>query len=165
MARWQVRIALIGVFLLGAACSAVGLLVLQRGTSGLAHAQSVTGCTNASLSGTYGANPVGYSLTAADGSPLAAPLPRASANLITVDGAGNFSRVGVTNVGGTVNLNNAAAGTYTVNPDCTFTYSPDRNAGLAGTFHFFGVLVDGGKRAFAIETDPGVVLSVIWERQ
>ena len=50
----------------------VGLIVLQQGSSPLAHAQNGTGCSDATLNGSYGLLVSGFPVTGADGTPLAA---------------------------------------------------------------------------------------------
>jgi hypothetical protein len=159
MARWQVCIALIGTFMLGVAFASVGLLVVHRGAGWLAHAQSA-GCSNATLSGSYGVLLSGFSLTDPDGTPLASPLPRGAANVVTADGAGNLSRIGTGNVGGTVGPQ-PGTGTYTVNADCTFAVTINSPA----VSHVAGVLVHGGARAFAVNSDPGAFIAMTWELQ
>lgn len=166
MARHNLRIAILGSFLL-ATFGALGLLVLHHDASPPVHAQvaqSGTACSNASFSGTYGQLVQGFLVTAPDGTPLAAPVPLVGVNIATADGAGNISRSGTTNRGGTVSPN-PATGTYMVNPDCSFTIAYS-SAGPNGTpTHLAGALVDGGKKAFVIQTDPYVVLTMTWERQ
>ena len=153
------RLVLMGAFLLGTVFGALGLTVLHGRSSDHVRAQSV--CSNATLSGTYGALVSGYILAGSDGAPLAAPVPRFAINLLTADGAGNLTRAGTQNIGGTVSPN-PGTGTYSVNPDCTFTVTYSSTA-LVG--HITGVLVAGGSRAFVISTDPTSASGVIWERQ
>lgn len=55
-------------------------------------------------------------------------------------------------------------GTYTVNPDCTGTFTLlIASAGI--TQHVFFVIDDGGAEFRAIETDPGFVGTRIGRRQ
>lgn len=167
MGAWRRSgVALAGAFLLGTAVGALGLMTLHYGSAGRAHAQTAPGmaaCSNATLSGTYGALASGFTLTASDGTALAAPLPLVALNLLVADGAGNITRTGSNNRGGVVRPNPGTL-SYTVNPDCTFTATiTGAPPGAAGSIS--GALVDGGAKAFVISTDPAGVVAVTWERQ
>jgi hypothetical protein len=141
--------------------SVLGWTTLHHSASSLAHAQSA-GCSNASLSGSYGALAWGNMLVGADAAPLAAPLSAAAIDVVVADGAGTLTRTGTVNSGGMIGQN-SATGTYTVNPDCSFTVT---NTGPTGAMtHNSGVLVAGGTRAFIITGDAARVVSAIWERQ
>ncbi len=159
MLRVQSRFVILGMFLLGTVFGSLGLTVLHGRSSD--HVRAQAACSNATLSGTYGALVSGYLLTGPDGAPLAAPVPRFAVNLITADGEGNITRAGTQNAGGTVSQN-PGAGTYTVNADCTFTVT---YASTVLTAHLAGVLVAGGSKAFVISTDANAVNGVTWERQ
>ncbi len=153
------RLVLTGACLVGAVFGSLGLTALHGRSSDHVRAQSA--CSNATLSGTYGALVSGYLLVGSDGTPLAAPVPRFAINLITADGEGNITRAGTQNAGGTVSPN-PGAGTYTVNADCTFTVT---YASTVLTAHLAGVLVAGGSKAFVISADANAVNGVTWERQ
>jgi hypothetical protein len=157
MATGHMRVAVVGVFVLGAVCGGLGRTLLDHGSSAPAHAQSAE-CNTATLSGTYAALVRGYSIRGADGTPLPEPVPRSAVNVLIADGEGNITRTGTLNVGGVVSPN-PATGTYTVNPDCTFTVTYPPMAVVTG------VLLDGGRRAFAIAAGPAAVQDIVWERQ
>lgn len=163
MSQRHLRIAILGSFLL-ATFGALGLLVLHHGASPAVHAQAAqsgSACSNATLNGSYGVLAHGFSLTAADGTPLAAPLPRTLVNLVTADGAGNATRTGTQNNGGTVSPI-SSTGTYTVNADCRFAVTWTAPSG--GISHVAGVLTDGGSNVYVIATDPGSVQTGAGER-
>jgi hypothetical protein len=147
--------------LFGAALGVLGWTTLHHSAGSLAHAQSA-GCSNATLTGSYGAGAWGNTLLGADGAPLAAPLPGGSIDVIVADGAGSLTRTGTANSGGVV-VPNSATGSYSVNPDCSFTVT--YTAPTGAMTHNAGVLVAGGSRAFVITADAARVVSAIWERQ
>ncbi|MHB8575624.1 MAG: hypothetical protein ACYDCQ_09860 [Dehalococcoidia bacterium] len=159
MRRISSRLVLMGAFLFGILCGSLGLTVLHGRSSDHVRAQSA--CDSSTLSGTYGALVSGFILAGPDGAPLAAPVPRFAVNLLTADGAGNITRAGTQNTGGTVSPN-TGAGTYTVNADCTFTVT---YTSTVLTAHLAGVLVAGGSKAFVISADPKKNAGVTWERQ
>ncbi len=161
MKRTRSLVGFTGAVLFGAAMSALGWTALHHSANSLAHAQSA-GCSNASLTGSYGQLAWGDALVGADGAPLAVPLPAAAIDVNVADGEGNLTRTGMANTGDTLGPN-SAMGTYTVNPDCTFTITYTAPSGAVT--HNAGVLVAGGSRAFVITTDAPRVFQMIWERQ
>lgn len=161
MKRAKSLVGFTGAVLFGAAIGALGWTTVHHSAGSLAHAQSA-GCSNASLTGSYGQLAWGNALVGADGAPLAAPLPAAAIDVNVADGAGTITRTGMANTGGMLGPN-SATGIYTVNPDCTFTITYTAPSGAVT--HNAGVLVAGGTRAFVITTDPARVVPMIWERQ
>jgi hypothetical protein len=160
MATYRARFSMVGIFVLGVAAGALSLTAFQRGAGPVARAQSA-GCTDASFQGTYGVLAQGYSLTAADGSTLDAPIPRAAVLVVTVDGAGTVS------IGGFMNPN-PPTGSYAVNPDCSFTLTIAAPNGMnigSGSAKALGVLVDGGRRFYVASTDPNNAQYFLGERQ
>jgi hypothetical protein len=126
-------------------------------------ARAQAACSNATLTGTYGAQNQGYSLAGADGTALASPAPLTAINLLTLDGNGNISRTGTQNTGGTVTPNDLS-GTYSVNADCTFSIIFKTASG--GLNHVSGVITNGGAEAFVTAADPGrSVATASWKRQ
>jgi hypothetical protein len=120
------------------------------------------GCTVGSLYGAFADKDTGVIIPG----PNAAPLPFAGVNLITFDGSGNMTATGFGNVGGT-GAAQTEAGTYTVNPDCTGTYTVTVNPGTPGAFlaHAFFVIDDSLNELQIIVTDPGAVITCVARRQ
>jgi hypothetical protein len=54
-------------------------------------------------------------------------------------------------------------GTYTVNPDCTGTYTAQVSP-IGITVHFFFIVADSGNQLDVISTDPGTVLAGVARR-
>lgn len=82
---------------------------------------------------------------------------------IEFDGIGSFTAADTASLNGQI-AQRSYAGSYRVNDNCTgsfrFVLPPPRE--LDRNFNF--VIVDGGKEAFAIETDPGTGFSGIMKR-
>ncbi len=131
---------------------AVSATLVFLATSKLKHDQSVVhaqgGCSDATLTGNYpfvlsGASTPGHSVTGKNN------VPTAAVGVLTFDGAGGLALTY------TVVFNGKATtasdtGTYTVNSDCTGTFT-DTTINV----HFNLVTVGGGTEVFGIETDPG----------
>ena len=109
------------------------------------------GCSNTTLRGTYTQNYTGFNVSGSSITPVAAVVA------LTFDGYGVVT--GARAAGQNGNILNPAiqTGTYTVNPDCTGSYTV---MGASGhTFHYFFVIGDNGNELRAISTDPGKVFS------
>ena len=109
------------------------------------------GCSNATLSGTFA-----YTVT---GSFVAAPAPLglyAEAGAQTFDGNGSTTATGMSNTNGTV-MPSAGTGAYTVNSDCTGTFTLDIAPGI--TAHYFFVISDSGAEYQAVCLDPVAVIT------
>ena len=104
-------------------------------------------CTLKSLKGCYG-----YSYTGTSGSgPIAAVGP------INFDGEGNTSATYSVNSGG-MNFQGSFTGTYTVNEDCTGAVTIHLPVlGISSNGRF--VIVEDGKEALFMGTDPGVTVT------
>jgi hypothetical protein len=121
------------------------------------------GCSNATLKGTYSHKATGFVTSPAS---LAGPI--ASVSTITYDGNGALTETGILSVngniipptGGTV----TGTGTYTVNSDCTGTYTVEIPP-LGITAHGFFVIDDSGNEFQLIQTDPGTVVTGVVRRQ
>jgi hypothetical protein len=116
------------------------------------------GCTNNSLRGTFIFTGTGF-ITA----PPAAAGPFAEVGTQTFDGKGATTYTAtLSGNGNTVKV--TAAGTYTVNPDCTATFallvSP-----FGITVHAFFVINGDGTEFQLIETDSGFVITRSARRQ
>jgi hypothetical protein len=112
------------------------------------------GCSNLSITGTFAVTTTGYSVAAPD--PVGPAFAQVS--MQTFDGRGGTTNVGMTNSNGTVGQANNT-GTYTVNPDCTGTFTL---AGHGGTYFF--VISDNWNEIRAICVDPYAVLTKIGRR-
>jgi hypothetical protein len=113
--------------------------------SSLASADDGSGCTNATITGSYGGLLTGTIIGLG---------PIGQVDIATFDGAGHWSRTETTNINGNTLPPETIAGTYNVNADCTGSTQDEQ--GHASTF----VLVNHGKEMLALVTDHGVVLTV-----
>jgi hypothetical protein len=111
------------------------------------------GCSNATLHGTYSDSDTGTII----GAGLFAGV-----NLDRFDGKGNLTASGMSSVNGSVSAV-AASGTYTVNPDCTGTYTVSDAYG--DTFDAFFVIDQGGNELQIVITDPGTVINCVARKQ
>ncbi|HJZ96574.1 MAG TPA: hypothetical protein VKE70_08700 [Candidatus Solibacter sp.] len=128
-------------------------------TLGLAPIANAAGkaCSNATLLGTFADKDIGF-ITA----PPALAGPFAGVNLETFDGHGGLTGAGIVSLNGNI-IPGTFKGTYTVNPDCTGTYTVENSLGL--TVHAFFVIADGGNELQIVITDPGTVITCVARRQ
>lgn len=114
-------------------------------------------CSNADLRGTYGFSANGMNL---NGAPLPPGLlgPFASAGSAVYDGEGNVSLSAIASFNGALQPA-AASGTYEVGPDCLFTSSLDNGTS------FLGVIADGGRELFILQTTPFTAIAGSAEKQ
>ena len=124
-------------------------LTICLGTS-LASADDDSGCTAATIAGSYGTLLTGT---------IVGFGPIAQVGVATYDGAGHWSRTETTNVNGNTFPIETIAGTYNVNADCTGSTQDEQ--GHASTF----VIVNHGKEILVLVTDHGVVLTVDQKKQ
>ena len=110
-------------------------------------------CSNTTLHGTYSDSDTGTIL----GAGLFAGV-----NLDSFDGKGNLTVSGMSSVNGSIS-SLAANGTYTVNPDCTGTYTVSDASG--DTFDAFFVIDQGGNELQIVITDPGTVIICVARKQ
>ena len=141
----RVRIGRAGLVLtlVLALASLVGLFSLTA-------AQAREGCTNSSLSGAYGFRETGFFL----GNGITTDF--AAASRVVFDGHGNFAGTSTSSAGGTIARDAPISGTYAVQSNCTVSMMVN---GPGFTVHPELVLVDKGKQAFFVWTDPGTVVS------
>jgi len=118
----------------------------------------VRGCSNATLRGAFVDQASGFSTSPPE---LAGPL--AGVFLLNFDGKGTMTSAGTLSLGGNP-LAVTGQATYSVNSDCTGTYTSQLSP-LGSTGHYFFVILDGGNAFKWICTDPGVVLSGVAKRQ
>jgi hypothetical protein len=109
-----------------------------------------SGCTNATIKGSYGINFTGST----NG------LPLAVVGVLTNDGQGNISSTYTVSVNGEVTTGVHAVGTYSVNPDCTAS-ATDTTDGLHYTF----VILRHGAEMFVINTDSGNTFTGDFKKQ
>jgi hypothetical protein len=150
MRNLKIRVAL-GTLIAVAALIALRV-DLPGGTLPKVHAQEDArkGCSVETLEGGYGLTFSGFSTNGAVPAPINAFVPVAGGGLVTFDGNGNLSASETVNVGGQV-LSVNLPGTYTVNSDCTGSFTT-RNA------HLNLVIVRNGREILAVNTDQGHVV-------
>jgi hypothetical protein len=115
------------------------------------------GCTNATLQGTFAYTSTGF-ITA----PPQFAGPFAEAGTQVFDGKGGTTAAVTLSQNGNI-LPAAITGTYTVNPDCTGTFTL-LVAPIGVTVHVFFAIDTSGDGFQAIETDPGLVITRIGRR-
>ncbi len=133
------------------------ITALALGTAPTANADD-TPCSNATLKGSFAEKDTGFIMNP---SPAPASL-FAGVNLETFDGNGRITATGFATVDGN-GAPQTETGTYTVNPDCTGTYTVQISPG-GFTAHAFFVIDDGGNELQIIVTDPGTVINCVARR-
>jgi hypothetical protein len=108
------------------------------------------GCTNASIKGTFAFQ--------ASGTVLESPVALLDVLFAqTFDGNGGLTSTGVQSHNGNI-LQVTQTGTYTVNPDCSGSYTAQ--VGPVGiTVHFSFLIVDSGNELKVLSTDPNTILA------
>jgi hypothetical protein len=114
------------------------------------------GCSEATLRGTFADTDTGFLTT-----PPAMAGPFGGVSLETFDGNGGMTTTGFVSLNGNI-VPGTSKGTYTVNHDCTGTYTVQNSLGL--TIHGFFVIADNGNGLRMIVTDPGTVITCIARR-
>ncbi len=133
------------------AAVAIGLVAGRFSVQPVARAQS--GCTNASLKGSYGyvINGFFYDQDLNQG-------VYAEAGGLVADGNGALTGVSTSNVDGTVQRGQKFSGTYTINADCsgnmTLTDASGNAMGLRDI-----VLTNGGKQVAMVDADTNIIIS------
>lgn len=141
-----------------AAIVSVSTVRYADATLPVVHAQETqSGCSPASLKGSYALDRQGTLVTSVLGLP--APAPWGEAAIEHFDGAGGFSGKATVNVGGAL-LNGIVTGTYTVNSDCTGTKTVNTPVGL--TVHEAIIVI--GQRMIGTQTDPWAVIQTRAEK-
>ena len=112
-----------------------------------AHEEALEACSAATLNGTYTLTFSGFTTRGPVPAAINNFTPVAGGGLVTFDGDGNLSASETVSVGGLVNPVNTT-GTYTVNSDCTGTFTTPHA-------HLNLVLLRKGREIQAVNTDPG----------
>ena len=115
-------------------------------------------CSNATLKGTFV-----FSSTGSITNPPPEAGPFAIVGTQTFDGNGATAGAARVSQNGNI-IPVTLAGTYSVNPDCTGTFTVQISP-VGITTHLFVVIADNGKEFQVIQTDPGVVVSGSGRRQ
>ena len=155
MRNMKIRVAL------GTLVAVATLIALRTGfpsgTLPIVHAQleATEGCTLKTLEGRYSISFSGVSTNPTAPPPtvptlINAFIPVAGIGIVTFDGYGNLSDVGTTSFGGVVSPIDAP-GTYTVNPDCTGSFT-------TAHAHLNLVIVRNGREIRALNVDQGRVI-------
>ena len=113
----------------------------------LAHEEALEACSVATLDGTYALTFSGFFTRGPVPATINNFTPVAGGGLVTFDGEGNLSASETVSVGGLVNPV-ITTGTYTVNSDCTGTFTTPHA-------HLNLVILRKGREIQAVNTDPG----------
>ena len=128
------------------AMGAIAALVL--GLTPMARAERKE-CSVATLEGSFARTDTGF----------VAAGPLAGVSLVTFDGNGAFTSSNFQSVNGTPQPPSTSTGTYTVNPDCTGTYTGQSSTGRTSTAFF--VIADNGNEIHILPVGPGASLTCI----
>ena len=134
---------------------AAACILLTFGAFGsAAHAQDFIACNNRLISGSYGFTLNGAKLAGPPGTPVGLQVGVAMAKF---DGAGNFSQIDTVTIGGVTVADfthTPATGTYTVNSDCTGTFTINFTDGRPTVTTNF-VVVNNGFEIDTVVTSAG----------
>lgn len=119
-----------------------------------------TSCSVASLGGTYAIQGQGTIVAQIPNFPPP-PFPFAETGIVTFDRAGKLSGKTTVSFNGFV-VQPTFTGTYTVNSDCTGSFTIQSSIGI--TLHDDVVVIGGGRRFESVEPDPFVVITRRAER-
>jgi hypothetical protein len=143
-------------------CQVVWVLAVSMLYAQSAVAQQQSGeCSNANLQGSFGYTSTGTLTLAYVPPPFAGPF--AEVGQQTFDGQGNTDATATLSANGNI-MTVTITGTYTVNPDCTGSWTLNIPA-LDATVHADFVIDDAGAEVRAIATDSGVVESRVYKKQ
>jgi len=116
------------------------------------------GCSTATLKGAFVFTSTGFIVAPAQ---VAGPL--GEVGLQTFDGKGNTNATATISVNGNI-IQLTLTGTYTVNPDCTGTFTFQVSP-IGITSHLYFVIDQGGNGFQALVTDQGIIETRIGRRQ
>ena len=144
--------------LLALAASATLVFVVTSWKHGVTPVHAQGGCSVATLTGNYAFIQPGWAPLKSQGN----QLPFFNMGVIAFDGTGDFS-VSLTGVAHGVVSNETDAGTYTVNPDCTGSFSITTGPAAGLTFNM--AIIGGGAEIFGINTTAGFTSSFDAKKQ
>lgn len=136
-----------------ACCFATWIGILLVGLVSQAQAGDKS-CSTAGLKGSYGYTVTGF----APGGSSGALVPFVAVGRIVFDGKGNVSTKRTLSVNGAVTRGDVGSGTYTVNSDCSGSFTITAT-GL-GLLRLDLQIDDDGEEIRAIVTNPGFVLTL-----
>jgi len=110
-------------------------------------------CSIATLEGSFVRKDTGFVLA-----PPTVAGPLAGVHLLNFSGQGTFTSAGFSSLNGTVS-ESTGTGTYTVNPDCSGTYTSLSSTGRTGTAFF--VIADNGNEIHILPTNTGASITCI----
>ena len=136
-------------------------LVIVAATSkhGVRAVYAQSGCSVATLSGSYAVSQSGFTPKKLNGN----QLPVADVGVFTFDGAGNTSLTYTDVFNGVISTGLTGTGTYTVSSDCTgsITLTTGNAAGAAANI----VIIGGGAEWFGINTGPSITATLDAKKQ
>jgi hypothetical protein len=140
-----------------ALAAVAGLLLLTPNTS-------YASCSDATLSGSYGAAGPGFiNPTPSNAVRATQDIPIAIAGLFSFDGTGHVSLAFTRDVNGVSSQGLTSSGGYTVKSDCTGSLS--FTTGAAAGVKIDIIIVAGGTEFVGVETDPGVIAALDAKKQ
>jgi hypothetical protein len=142
---------------LAASATLVFLTTISKHSVLAVHAHD--GCSDATLTGTYGLAFSGFQIQPEGGSTKAVPFNGAG---VATFGAGNVSATFASSLNGTGSTNNPYTATYTVNSDCTVSVSATPGS---GGDNFVGVIVRDGAEVLVTDISDSDTLNVDFKKQ
>jgi hypothetical protein len=110
-------------------------------------------CSVATLEGSFARRDSGFVIA-----PTGVVSPLAGVFLVIFDGNGAFTAAGSSSLNGNVSQS-TATGTYTVNQDCTGSYTSLSSTGRTSTAFF--VIADNGNEIHILPTNTGISITCI----
>ena len=121
-------------------------------------------CSTATPKGSFGFLEQGTLLHSVPGIPLPPPVPYANVGIVTLDGAGHVSGTYTASFGGAI-VPGTISGSYTVNPDCTYSlqFTP---APFPEVLHHAGTISGNGmtQEDHYVYTDATLVASGVGKK-
>lgn len=139
-------------FFMALIIGSVSGLSISDAISQEANAQVTPSCNNTTIKGSYGINFTGTFGT----------QPVAVVGLVNFNGEASFQGTGTLNFNGTISPNRLVSGNYSVKQDCTLQILIEDIDNTISSLN--GVIVDGGKEIFLIQTNPNIVFTGTFKR-